>query len=423
MTPRLTINLGLRWDIDDRWLAHSGRVANLDLSTPPIATLIYPVADAPGCPSGGCSPVTPSGWNQTLADTPKYLWSPRVGFAYRLSEKSVIRAGGGIYWQPLTTDPFLNLSLNPPFVQSIAATYDATTLATFDRTNPLLNSPAAAITAQALEQHIKDGYVDQWNLTFEHLFGANLFSVGYLGNKGTQLYSFSSPNLAPPGPGPIQPRRPYTNFGGISDQISGTDSTYNALQAKMERRFTKGLAYTVAYAFGKCLDTSDGTYIESQSDVYQQPNNRAAEKAPCEFDVRNAVTFSYIYELPFGRGKAVLGGASGITDKLVSGWQIQGLASMFSGDHRVAVTNSWDNLNNGGTGYPDNICNPNSGRGHSNSDKVAEFFNTSCFAAPGGGTIGVPNYRYGDSARHPSKVRVSTTGISLCKRTLSSGNS
>jgi hypothetical protein len=74
---------------------------------------------------------------------------------------------------------------------------------------------------------------------------------------------------------------------------------------------------------------------------------------------------------------------------------------MFSGDHRVAVTNSWDNLNNGGTGYPDNICNPNLGRGHSSSDKVAKFFSTSCFAAPGGGTIGVPNYRYGDSARHP----------------------
>src|SRR5262249_2692553 len=162
-------------------------------------TLVFPVANAPGCPSGGCSPVTPAGWNKTLADTPKYLWSPRLGAAYRLTQNTVVRGGAGIYWQPLTTDPFLNLSLNPPFVQSLAATYDLTTFSTFDRTNPLLNPPAAAIAAEALQHHVKDAYISEWNLTVEHLVGANLFSIGYLGNKGTQLYSFSSPNLAPPG--------------------------------------------------------------------------------------------------------------------------------------------------------------------------------------------------------------------------------
>jgi hypothetical protein len=398
VTPKLTVNLGLRWDIDDRWLAHSGRVANLDLSHPPTATLIYPVANAPGCPAGGCSPVTP---NPTLADTPKYLWSPRVGFAYRVAENTVLRGGAGIYWQPLTTDPFLNLSLNPPFVQSISATYDATTLATFDRTNPLLNTTAAAIAAEALKQHIKDAYISQWNLAVEHSFGATLLSIGYLGNKGTQLYSFSSPNLAPPGPGPINPRRPYTNFGGIAFQTDGTDSSYEALQAKVERRFANGLSYTASYAWGKCIDTSDGTYIESQSDTYQRPNNRAAERALCEFDVRHAFTVGYVYELPFGRGKALLGGASGVAGKLISGWQLQGLTSIFTGDHRLIVTNSWDNLNNGGVGYPDLVCNPNLGRGRSNAQKVAMFFNTSCFAAPGGGTVGVPNFVFGDSSRHP----------------------
>lgn len=401
VTPKLTVNLGLRWDIDDRWFAHSGRVANLDLSTPPIATLIYPTANAPGCPVGGCSPVTPPGWNPTLVDTPQYLWSPRIGFAYRLAENTVIRGGGGIYYQPLTTDPFLNMSLNPPFVQSIGATYDATTLATFDRTNPLANTTAAAIGAFATQQHIRDAYISQWNLTVEHSFGANLLSVGYLGNKGTELYSFSSPNLAPPGPGPIQPRRPYTNFGGINFQESGTDSSYQALQVKVERRFSNGLSYTASYAWSKCIDTSDGSYIESQSDTYQQPNNRAAERAVCEFDVRNAFTVGYIYELPFGRGKTFLGGVSGVADKLISGWQLQGLTSLFSGDHRLTVTNSWDNLNNGGVGYPDVICNPNLGGGRSDADKVTMFFNTSCFAAPSGGTVGVPNFTFGDASRHP----------------------
>jgi hypothetical protein len=401
INQKLTVNLGLRFDFDGRFLAHSGRVANLDLSNPPIATLVYPVANAPGCPVGGCSPVNPPGWNSFLMDSHKLLWSPRLGLAYRLTNSAVVRTGFGMYWQPLTADPSLNMSLNPPFVQSIAATYDMTTLATFDRANPLLNSAAAAIAAYATQHHIRDGLVYQWNLAVEQAIGANVFTLGYLGNVGTDLYSFSSPNLAPPGPGPIQSRRPYTNFGGISFQYGETNANYNALQAKMERRFTNGLAYTAGYAWGKCLNNSDGTYIESQSDEYQQPNNRAAEYSSCEFDVRNALTFSYMYALPFGQGKAFLSSASGIVNKLVDGWQLQGITSMFSGSHQTFVTNSWDNLNNGGIGYPDKVCNPDRGRGQSNSQKVAMFFNTACFAAPAGGTVGVANYVYGDSRRHP----------------------
>ncbi|HET6216666.1 MAG TPA: carboxypeptidase-like regulatory domain-containing protein [Acidobacteriaceae bacterium] len=401
VNSNLTVNVGLRFDFDQRFLSHSGRLANVDLSTPPIATLVYPKANAPGCPPGGCQPANPPGWNPFLVDPHKLLWSPRLGAAYRVGVGSVVRAGFGMYWQPLTTDPIVNMSLNPPFVTSVGATYDLTTLATFNRSNPLLNSPAAGIAVEATQQHIRDGLVYQWNLAVEHAFGANVLTVGYLGNSGVDLYSFSSPNLAPPGPGLINPRRPYTNFGGISYQYGETNSNYNALQAKMTRRFTNGLAYTVGYAWGKCLDNSDGTYIESESDEYQQPNNRAAEYSNCEFDVRNALTFSYIYALPFGHGQRLLNNASGVANAIVGGWQLEGITSMFSGSHEAFVTNSWDNLNNGGIGYPDKVCSPNLGRGRSNRQKVAMFFNTACFAAPHGGTIGVANYFYGDSVRHP----------------------
>ena len=397
-SPKLTFNLGLRWDLDQRWITHSGTLTNWNLSAPPIAQEIFPRSHAPGCPSGVCSPVSPFG--AALTDSPKYLWSPRVGFAYRALNNTVIRGGYGMYWQPLTTDPYVNMSLNPPFVASYSATYQLTDLPTYNQSNPLVGTSATGISASGMVPHILDGYIQQWNFTVEQAFGANLVSAGYVGNKGTHLFGGGFTDLAPPGPGPINPRRPFTN---ATVALAGSDgnSTYNALQLKAQRRFANGVSFIVSYAWGHVIDNTDGSYIESQSVTFQQPNNLSKERSNAEFDVRHALTFSYIYELPFGRGHTLLGGASGFVDKLVSGWQFQVLTQMYSGAYQTTVTLGYDNLNNGGTGYPDEICNPNLGSGRSSGQKVAMFFNTACFVAPAGGTIGVPNYIFGNAARHP----------------------
>jgi len=190
---------------------------------------------------------------------------------------------------------------------------------------------------------------------------------------------------------------------------SNADANYNALQARLERRFTAGLSFIVSYAWQHAINNSDGTYIESQSATYQQPNNLHAERSEAEFDVRNAATFSYIYELPFGQGRALLGQVGSVTNKLVNGWQLQGITQLYSGAHQPTVTLGYDNLNNGGTGYPDKVCDPNLGRGRSNANRVAMFFNTKCFAPPAGGTVGVPNYHFGNSSRHP----LANPGINL----------
>src|SRR5260370_22105223 len=169
----------------------------------------------------------------------------------------------------------------------------------------------------AMDPHIKDGYVQQWNLSVERAIAATLISVAYVGNKGTHLYTFGNPNLAPAGPGAINPRRPYTNVAGISWEQDGTNSNYQSLQIRAERRVARGLSFITAYAWGHAIDDSSGTYIEGQSDPSQQPNNRPAERSNSEFDVRHALTFSYIYELPFGRGQRFLSGISGVADELI----------------------------------------------------------------------------------------------------------
>jgi hypothetical protein len=253
-----------------------------------------------------------------------------------------------------------------------------------------------------LNPNLKDGYEQEWNLTLEKSFGANLISAAYVGNKGSDLYTFETLNYTSPGPGLIQPRRPFTNIGGANYEDSSTDANYNALQLRGERRVAKGLAFTASYTWEKAIDTSDGTYIEGASDTYQQPLNHAAERSLAQYNVANALSLSYIYELPFGHGQTFLSGVSPTANELIGGWQVQGITTIASGPWLSYVTLGWDNLNNGeGASYPNRICNPNLGGGHSDAQKIAMFFDTACFVAPDGGTPTAPSYVFGDSTRHP----------------------
>ena len=383
VSPKLTVNLGMRLDMDWRFASQNGRLSNVDLSKPPNAILITP--SDPNFPR-------PSGWDSRLYDAPSLDWAPRVGFAYRALASTVVRGGYGMFWQPMGSDPPVNLSIQGPWIRNISATFDITDLPTFDRSNPLRQSPAVAAAGTGLQKDFKDAYVQEWNLTLEHSAGSNLFSAGYVGNKGTHLLTFAPPNLAPPGPGPIQARRPYSNIGGLQWQESSRTSTYNALQLKAQRRFTNNLSFTVSYAFGKALNTGDGTYIESRSDVFQQPRNPAAERGLAEFDVRQSLSLSYVYQLPFGKGQRFLTGAQGLANKLVTGWQLMGISRFLTGSP-FTVTNSFDNLNNGGSGYPNVTCNPNVSGGRSHAQQIAGFFNTACFARP-------PLYVYGNEGRN-----------------------
>jgi hypothetical protein len=399
MSPKLTFNLGLRFDIDTRYVSADNSVANFDLSSPPVAVNITPAN-------------RPAGWSRALVDGPAYLLSPRVGLAYKLGANTVVRAGYGIFFQPMSADPYVNYSINPPFERSISATIDISQLPTFNRSLPLASSAASALEAIAIQKNFKDGYVQQFNLTVEHSIGATSFQVAYVGNTASQLYQSFDVNLTTPGPGPIVPRQPFTQMlvatggvvtpglqpvGGIDVQGSGANSNYNGLQIKVQRRFTHNLSFTASYAWSKAIDSSDGSGIESYPEGLQQPFNTAAERGLAQFDLPQSLTFDYIYALPMGRGQMFL--SNGVLANVLGGWQLQGITSLQSGTP-FTIVNAYDNLNNGGTGYPNVTCNPNFGRGRSSAQKVAEFFNTSCFAPAGNGVVGVPNYTFGNERRN-----------------------
>ena len=405
-TSRLTLNLGLRWDIDGRYISQTNTVANYDLSNPPTAINI----------TGNNRP---PGWGPALFNNQGKLWSPRLGFAYQADSRTVVRGGYGIYWQPMTADPIVNFSINAPFVETLSDTYDITNLPTFDRANPLASSTATAFGITAIQKNFTDAYIQEWNLTAERTLGNNLFlSLAYVGNKGTHLVQYPvDVNLAPPGPGLIEPRRPFTQFeiepgaggvvpaglypaGGSSDTVSNRDSHYSALQFQARRTLTQGMSFIASYAYGKCIDDGSGSYTEGRLSNFQQPAGTTVNRGLCEFDVRHNLTLSYIYQLPFGRGRHFAGGVGYVGDRLIGGWQVEGLTRFLTGSPVLTPVNGYDNLNNGGSGYPDQICSANFGRGRSSVQKVQEFFNTACFVPAGGGTIGVPNYTFGNAGRN-----------------------
>jgi hypothetical protein len=167
------------------------------------------------------------------------------------------------------------------------------------------------------------GYDQHFNLGFQQSLGSQtLFEANYVGNKGVHLASSQNFNLPNPGPGSIQARRPYTQFAQSSYFTQNASSEYSSLQAKLERRVSKGWWYLLSYTWSKSM--------------YYQPapqlgGNTAMEWAASSFDIPQNFAASVGYQLPFGRGKTFLTHANALTNTTLGGWQIQGIYTQHSG--------------------------------------------------------------------------------------------
>jgi len=152
---------------------------------------------------------------------------------------------------------------------------------------------------------------------WQHLDTVEL-EVAYVGNKGTHLQTSSEYNIPLPGPGNIQGRRPYPQWGVLDYKIWGGSSTYHSLQAKIEKRFSGGMSFLGSYSFSKCLDAPGSE--EGGAPVYYLDN---LYRGPCDYDVPHNFVTSYIWELPFGKGRKLLASAPKAVDFLIGGWQWQ----------------------------------------------------------------------------------------------------
>jgi hypothetical protein len=170
--------------------------------------------------------------------------------------------------------------------------------------------------------------VNQYNLSVAAQLSTNYsIQVAYLGNHGVNLWreygiNYIDPTLA-------TPARPLPQFGNVTLQSNSGFSSYNGLQVSIKRRLEKGFLFDLEYSLGHAIDDVDDQGLFASDP--QNLNNLKAERGNGSGDIRHNVTFNVMYELPFGHGQRLLGGASGAVDHIVSGWSIASLAILRTG--------------------------------------------------------------------------------------------
>jgi hypothetical protein len=330
VTPRLTLNLGVRWEANTPLSDKYGRNSSLDW--------IYGSGRAALVLAGQIGPVSGFHYNDAMYLPDWNNFAPRFGFAFRpfKGNSTVVRGGYGIFYSLSVGQIFTFQAQNPPrIVNDVFTAVFPNPSLTFENGFQLgaLN-PAPILSVRGLDFHRRDPYIQQFDLTIQRQITSDLMiELAYVGNKGTKLPRTDYINRTAPGPGPIQPRRPFQGFGALIVRENRMDSIYNAFQFKANKRFSHGHTFLLSYACGKSIDDGSASFGGggNNSDSAQDSNNLRAERGRSYQDIKHNMVLSYMYELPFGRGKRFVSGVPAAVDQVIGGWQIAGITTFRSG--------------------------------------------------------------------------------------------
>jgi len=368
-TPKLTLNIGLRYDLFVPPVDINNVSRTLDFST-----LTPTFTPAPGARLNNI-------WSVTHKD-----FGPRLGFAYSATPTTVIRGGYGLSYYGGQFDNINILQLNPPTAGSLTITNPSSNpVATIQNPVPASLYPANpffnAVTLPA-DRKRPDLMLQTYNLTVSKQIGSNVLDVSYVGVKGTNLdSSIKNFNSPAPGAGDIQARRPYPTFARIRYQDFSGASNYSGLQTHFEHRLTHGLSLTAAYTWSHELD-NQAFDTNGGGCGCQNPRN-PHEWASGVTDQRHSAAIGYVWALP----KANLAHGLG---QAVNGWTLNGLVLLANG-------NPYDVLESSDTQNTDNQWErPNlvAGQKLSVSNRsINGWFNTGAFT---------PSVlEFGNSSRNP----------------------
>jgi hypothetical protein len=389
-TPRLTLNLGLRWEyaqptreVHDQQANFIGNFAGMNQGSGtyliPSSQRNYPINSTLRGLFAKDNIAVQYTSNQSLVE-PKYLnFAPRVGLAYMLNNRTVLRAGAGLFYGGLENIGLgLNLGYNAPFFVSanfnpvpnvcqnvngaVSCPTNGQTLET--GFSAALNAPNGGLqnfanlpTIYAQSQNGKSAYTTAYNLNFQQsLTNTVTYTIGYQGNVSRRLRSSYLANTFPgvvPRGADSQTYQPFFDFGNIVDAANEGVARYDSLQAKLDKRYSNGLYFLAGYTWSHCLDDAFGPIGQSADGGYRNPNfvGFRYDYGACTQDTRNRFTFSPQYELPFGAGKRFLN-RGGIVNQVAGGWKTSFIFQVQSGAP-VFVNSS----NQGGS-YPTRISDP-----------------------------------------------------------------
>jgi hypothetical protein len=384
VTPRLTLNLGLRYDIQSPIRELSNAMGNFDF--------------VPGSPTYGTVVAAKDGGTlaRAFVDLDKNNFAPRIGAAWQFGKGNVLSGAFGIFYGGLGYIGAATSGIaNSPFSIQVAQP-SATTAATSQV--KLSNGFAANILAPANVRN-PAGFgiasdpslpeVYQWNLTLQRELPAQMVvSAGYVGSTTRDLKFLNDINAPVPGAGAVNTRRPFPTFGAINYYSPQGRASYHALQAKVERRFSKGISLLSSYTWSHALDNTQDLEDVKGSNIPQDPRNIAAEKASAGIDVRHRSVTSVIYDLPFGRAGKWLGG-NAVSRALLGGWQIGGIFVAQTGLPMTPIVNP-NPANTTTTARPDQLRDGNLPRGDRTIDR---WFDVSAFQP-------AAQFTYGNAARN-----------------------
>ena len=379
INPRLTLNAGLRYEYNSPPVDADDRANVYDIATRSLVQV-----GTNGVPRGGI-------------ESDKNNFAPRLGLAWTVGEdqKTVIRAGYGIYYDQSALAPTEALYFNSPyFDNNIFFSLPGLPLTLSDPFPAFFPFPLPD-SALAIQRDLRTAYMQHWNLNVQRELGSkSVLEVAYVGSKGTKLLTARDinqpqPSVLPPGL-PFVPR-PDPRFDDINLLESRANSNYHSLQARLQQRFSRGLAALVSYTFAKSIDDASNFFSSAGDPNFPQNSyDVRAERGRSNFDVRHRLSISYSYDLPFGNGKRYFAD-KGWASTLLSGWQSFGVLTWQSGrPFTVALLSEIDNsgtgrsiLGFGANDRPNLIGDP-----QLSSPSTERWFNTAAFAFPAPGTFG-----------------------------------
>ena len=438
VSSKLTVNIGLRYELET---GRNERYKRLSWFDPAIAN---PIGSQVGLPNlrGGLefAGVAGNPERQKILDTNNF--GPRLGFAYSITPKTVVRAGYGLFYLPMTGDDTgRNLGSEGFFATtSFVSSLDGGLTPADRLRNPFPNGliqPTGSSLAlkTLLGQDIitvfrgdRTAYTQEWNFDLQQeVLGGFLLDAAYAGSKGNKLpidiqlnqlpdqYLSLGPQLLQQVPNPFfglinvgtlaqktvqygQLLRPYPEFGSINVRaVHEGNSIYHSFQLKAERRFSKGFSMLAAYTISKLItDAGSRLAINFASPGIQDSNNLHGERALGNVDVPQRFVLSYNWELPFGPGHALLN-SPGVLGKVVGGWQINGITSAQKGVALGLTTSNNQTNSFGGGSRPNNNGHTANLHGDIES-RLNQYFNTSVFSQP-------PAFTFGNVSRTLPDVR------------------
>ncbi len=306
--------------------------------------------------------------------------APRIGVAWRARPSTVVRSAFGIYYMAIAGGFLGQLSMIPPFItnetfeQPAGATPTITMSAPFPGEGVLPANPGSQYQPRFVHP-----YTMQWNFTVEHRLPWNTgLRAGYYGQRNIKLLNSWDLNAVSPAPGPAQPRRPFQPYSTITEANNPTyQNTSNQLQGGVQKRYSHGLQVSAEYQYSRVIGT----------ETYMDPFNFNDSRGSISNIRKHVFTSSYVYDLPIGKGRALLSGASGALDLIAGGWQLTGIVQAMSG---LPFSPSFTTSVQGSVGGRPDVV-PGAALYPANRT-ITKYFNAEAFAKPREFTFGNAGY-------------------------------